>query len=719
MADKNFVVKNTLVANTIFTANSINLSANGLTVNSTGGFFTGFTNATAFYTGNTFGTSAGVGSTTNSTFLGIGNATINAYLTTTGLVVNNSTIANTSGVYTGTVNAAVLQVGTSTIINSSGVWACNSPASLNSSQVNTVFVFATTVNAGTHSAGSNNISNTSGFFTNGTVNSVTVSTTTVLATTVNAASHTTGGGYGSITGGAVVNTAAIGVGNSTVNAIINTSALSIGGNPIANSTGANNAFNLGGSPSSSYINTTGTYTISGVHTHTSNIEIRSSNLIINTTAGIIANGFIGTPGQALLSNGSTVYWASVNSSVITSAGSNTQIQFNLNSTLAASPGLTFNNVTNAFSVGNTVTVGTGVTISTINATSFSGQSNTSLTANNALYLGGTVAASFALKADTTYIGTTSIALNRSSLAQTLTGVSIDGTANNVTYVGTNPAAAVVNTAQLSGNLSFYTTTTTLAASGLVYKASTLAQGGGTGAAMTFNWSGQGGQPSWLWGGNDGANHYVYNPSNFNVNSASYATNAGTAGNATNLGGTAASSYITNGSSSKTLYSFYTNIIYDTDNNGYYLDLNGNSRFSSIYTDYIRSYGNQRIDTSLGVGTDPSGSGGDIRATGNITAYYSDARLKNFKGKITDALNKVSALSGYHYEANELAQSLGYKPVPEVGVSAQEVEAVMPEVVAPAPIDDKYLTVRYERLIPLLIEAIKELKAEVDTLKNRD
>jgi hypothetical protein len=45
--------------------------------------------------------------------------------------------------------------------------------------------------------------------------------------------------------------------------------------------------------------------------------------------------------------------------------------------------------------------------------------------------------------------------------------------------------------------------------------------------MTFNWSGQGGQPTWLWGSNDGTNIYVWNPSNFSVN---YATSAGSATN---------------------------------------------------------------------------------------------------------------------------------------------------------------------------------------------
>lgn len=147
------------------------------------------------------------------------------------------------------------------------------------------------------------------------------------------------------------------------------------------------------------------------------------------------------------------------------------------------------------------------------------------------------------------------------------------------------------------------------------------------------------------------------------------------------------------------------------------DISGNS---ANITNFII---NQSLSTassvqfnSFGVGTAASGTAGEIRATNNITAYYSDDRLKTRLGNIENALAKVMSLNGFKYEANETAQALGYTVKPEVGLSAQEVQAVLPEVVVPAPIDEKYLTIHYERVIPLLVEAIKELKQEIDSLK---
>jgi hypothetical protein len=137
----------------------------------------------------------------------------------------------------------------------------------------------------------------------------------------------------------------------------------------------------------------------------------------------------------------------------------------------------------------------------------------------------------------------------------------------------------------------------------------------------------------------------------------------------------------------------------------------------------------RISASGGfsVNTTADPGVGAIFATGNITAYYSDRRLKTVSGRITNALDKVDALSGVYYTNNDVANAHGYTSTEvQVGVLAQEVEAVMPEVVKAAPFDldengnsksgENYKTVQYERIVPLLIEAIKELRAEINMLK---
>jgi hypothetical protein len=117
--------------------------------------------------------------------------------------------------------------------------------------------------------------------------------------------------------------------------------------------------------------------------------------------------------------------------------------------------------------------------------------------------------------------------------------------------------------------------------------------------------------------------------------------------------------------------------------------------------------------------------GNMSATGNITAYSSDKRLKTNIRSIPNALNKVLDLTGIIYNWNDLAHELaGFDTsVDEIGIFAQDAQVVQPEVIKPAPFDfdvekkvsksgEDYLTVQYDRLVPLLIEAIKEQNAEV-------
>ena len=110
----------------------------------------------------------------------------------------------------------------------------------------------------------------------------------------------------------------------------------------------------------------------------------------------------------------------------------------------------------------------------------------------------------------------------------------------------------------------------------------------------------------------------------------------------------------------------------------------------------------------------NGGSNNLTVSGDITAF-SDMRLKTNIEKIEGAVASVCKLRGFTYEFNEVGRELKLPKGRHLGVSAQEVEKVFPQAVVKGE-NDQYLTVKYAKLVPVLIEAIKELKDEIDRLK---
>jgi hypothetical protein len=126
-------------------------------------------------------------------------------------------------------------------------------------------------------------------------------------------------------------------------------------------------------------------------------------------------------------------------------------------------------------------------------------------------------------------------------------------------------------------------------------------------------------------------------------------------------------------------------------------------------------------TSLGVGTAPSGTAGEIRATNNITAYYSsDAKFKENIQDIPNALDIVVAIGSktYNWTDEYISEHGGedgyFVQKSDFGVIAQDVQRVFPQAVRTRP--DGSLAVDYEKLSTLAFGAIAELKKEIDLLK---
>ena len=132
---------------------------------------------------------------------------------------------------------------------------------------------------------------------------------------------------------------------------------------------------------------------------------------------------------------------------------------------------------------------------------------------------------------------------------------------------------------------------------------------------------------------------------------------------------------------------------------------------------------------VGVNVSPSEAfhvSGNNVSTGDVVSNYSDERLKTNINPIESALDKVNSLRGFNYDNVGAIPEIGFEPTrkSDVGLSAQELEKILPHAVCTAPFDmdgdggsksgENYLTIRYERVVPLLVEAIKELSAKLES-----
>lgn len=504
---------------------------------------------------------------------------------------------------------------------------------------------------------------------------------------------------------------------------------------------------------SNYAQITGT-TFTGPVTYANTLFMNGPgyNLVIGTQSGIVANNYIGTPGQALLSNGSSVYWASVNSSVIAAPGSNGNILVSLSNSIYASNGLTVNTSTNTVSIGNTSVN------ATINSTAYTGS------ANNATNLGGApytayvnTSGSFtvggiltynanlvvntgnyivlgntsvnAIVNSTVYSGTSNNATNLGGTAasgyQTTAGLSANVlilTSNNTSYVGSSPASSIVNATSLAANLSYYSTTTivqgwisgnsaTAYSNAVSYAASAAATAYSNAVSYAPSKTGSGASGTWpinISGSAATLSGYTINQNLGTSNTPTFAGLEST-GIVEIYGRSYSQPSIRIRDVSAGQISFYDNVDPELGIYNYTLSMD-----SGVYGFYFST-----TNTAYDTGSQKASIdyNGNIIAAGNMTAYGSpsDRRLKENIAPVKDALHKILALNPVTYDwKKETKEHTMVGMTKDIGFIAQEVQEVIPELVREG--GDGYLAIRDRGIIALLVEAIKELQTQVDELK---
>lgn len=184
--------------------------------------------------------------------------------------------------------------------------------------------------------------------------------------------------------------------------------------------------------------------------------------------------------------------------------------------------------------------------------------------------------------------------------------------------------------------------------------------------------------------------------------------------------------------------YISNFVYDDGFNKYArLVVNnsiGTAAYNAVefYSSPQSGYSTVRVTGGgINIGSVGSGNGGYVLQgagtatfSGDVIANTSDGRLKTNIKNIDSPLEKISKINGVYFNWNEKAKELTNKntEIREVGFIAQEVQAILPEIIKPAAFDvqlqsgENYLTIQYEKIVPLLVECIKELKSEIEELK---
>lgn len=271
--------------------------------------------------------------------------------------------------------------------------------------------------------------------------------------------------------------------------------------------------------------------------------------------------------------------------------------------------------------------------------------------------------------NTTYVGTTAIALNRSSASQSLTGVNIDGSSGSCTGNAATVTNGVYTTGDqtIGGNKTFSGSTTN--------PKLFINRSGNTASGISYYSSGY---TAWC--------EYMAQQGQ---------TSVGPTGNITAPTGVFVTSWA------------IRNFVEDAA--GYGWTFEGGSSTGQPAT---------KVEIRSSDGTIYTRGG--IYAAGDIYSSYSDLNLKTVVAPVENAIDKVMKIDTIYYKPNETAKELGIDTTEDlrIGVTAQSVEEAEPLLVKPIAGHDKYNTVDYQRLTVLLIAAMKEQQKEIDMLKSK-